>query len=103
MTFDARKADLVVGVVGTGAMGRGIVQVSAQGGMRVVCFDEKPGAAEAARAAIAKTLAGLAEKGRISKVDADAATTRITVAGALEAVARADVIVEAIVEGRQPA
>mgnify|MGYP001343545080 CR=1 FL=1 len=41
MTLDASKPDLVVGVVGTGAMGRGIVQVAAQGGMRVVCFDEK--------------------------------------------------------------
>jgi len=98
MTLDASKPDLIVGVVGTGAMGRGIIQVSAQGGMRVVCFDEKPGAAQGAKAAIAKVLDSLAEKGRISKTDADAAINRIEIADTLEHVARADVIVEAIVE-----
>jgi 3-hydroxybutyryl-CoA dehydrogenase len=98
MSFVAAKPDLVVGVVGTGAMGRGIVQVSAQGGMHVVAYDEKPGAAAAARTAIAKTLTGLAEKGRIEQQDADAAVARIRVADRLEDVAGADVIVEAIVE-----
>jgi 3-hydroxybutyryl-CoA dehydrogenase len=98
MPFDPSKPDLLVGVVGTGAMGRGIVQVSAQGGMRVVCFDEKAGAAEAAKAAIAKVLAGLAERGRVPQADADAAIARITLASSLEQVARADVVVEAIVE-----
>jgi 3-hydroxybutyryl-CoA dehydrogenase len=98
MTLDAMKSDLVVGVVGTGAMGRGIMQVSAQGGMRVFAYDANPGAAEAAKAAISKTLAGLAEKGRIPKADADAAVARITVAASLEAVAKADVVVEAILE-----
>ncbi len=98
MTFDASKPDLVVGVVGTGSMGRGIMQVSAQGGCHVVCYDEKPGAAAAAKVAIAKVLAGLADKGRIAKADADAAVQRITVASQLEEVAKADIIVEAILE-----
>ena len=49
-------SDLTVAVVGTGTMGRGIVQVSAQGGMRVIAYDEKPGAAQAAKDYIAKTL-----------------------------------------------
>jgi phosphoglycerate dehydrogenase-like enzyme len=35
MAFDANRTDLCVGVIGTGAMGRGIVQVSAAGGMHV--------------------------------------------------------------------
>ena len=98
MTLDASKVDLVIGVVGTGAMGRGIVQVSAQGGMQVVCYDDKAGAADAAKAAIAKTLTGLAEKGRIAQVDAEAAIRRNTIAAGLEEIARADVIVEAVVE-----
>ena len=98
MTFDATMPDLVVGVVGTGSMGRGIMQVSAQGGMRVVAYDAHAGAADAAKAAIAKTLAGLAEKGRIPKAEADAAVARITVAASLEQVANAGVIVEAILE-----
>ena len=33
MTLDVNRPDLTVGVVGTGAMGRGIAQVTAQGGI----------------------------------------------------------------------
>ena len=33
MAFDVNRPDLTIGVIGTGAMGRGIVQVSAAGGM----------------------------------------------------------------------
>lgn len=98
MALDATKPDLVVGVVGTGAMGRGIVQVSAQGGMRVVCYDAQPGAAEAAKASIAKVLASLVAKGRVAQSDADGAVSRITVADTLAEVAKADVVVEAVIE-----
>ena len=35
MKFDANRPDLTIGVLGTGAMGRGIVQVAAAGGMNV--------------------------------------------------------------------
>jgi 3-hydroxyacyl-CoA dehydrogenase len=38
--FDANATDVRVGVVGTGAMGRGIMQVAAQGSMRVVASPE---------------------------------------------------------------
>ena len=65
MPFDPNAPDLLVGVVGTGSMGRGIMQVSAQGGMRVIAYDEKPGAAEAAKAYIGRMLDGAVEKGRV--------------------------------------
>src|SRR5882762_10264123 len=44
MALDVNRPDLVVGVVGTGAMGRGIAQVTAQGspergGMKAILFD----------------------------------------------------------------
>ncbi len=97
MVLDPNREDLVVGVVGTGAMGRGIMQVAAQGGMRVVAYDERPGAAEAALKQISRALAGLVEKGRLDAPAADAAVGRITVAGDLAQVAAADVIIEAIV------
>ena len=45
MAFDGNRADLVVGVLGAGAMGRGIVQVAAAGGMDVVLMDTRAGAA----------------------------------------------------------
>ena len=87
-----------IAVLGGGTMGRGIVQVAAQGGMRVLCYDAQAGAAAAAKAGIAKLLTGLAEKGRITAADAEAATARVTVVDDLAAVAKADVIVEAILE-----
>ena len=40
-----------VGIVGTGAMGRGIAQMAVQAGSHVLLLDLQPGAAEAARAA----------------------------------------------------
>jgi 3-hydroxybutyryl-CoA dehydrogenase len=98
MPFDPHAADVAVGVVGTGSMGRGIMQVAAQGGMRVVAYDEKAGAAEAAKAYIAKTLDGLVQKGRVPAEEAKAAVDRIAVAASLDEVAKANVIIEAIIE-----
>jgi 3-hydroxybutyryl-CoA dehydrogenase len=79
-------------------MGRGIMQVAAQGGMRVVAFDEKPGAAEAAKTYIARMLDGLVQKGRLPADDAKGALDRIAIAKGLEEVARANIIIEAIIE-----
>ncbi|MDP1716882.1 MAG: 3-hydroxyacyl-CoA dehydrogenase NAD-binding domain-containing protein, partial [Burkholderiales bacterium] len=42
MSFDANRPDLTVGVIGTGAMGRGIVQVAVAGGINVVMSDSRP-------------------------------------------------------------
>ena len=77
MAIDANRADLTVGVIGTGAMGRGIVQVAAAGGMQVVMTDSRPGAAEEARDFVGKMLARAAEKGSITKDEAAAAVNRI--------------------------
>ena len=49
MSLDANRPDLVVGMVGTGAMGRGIAQIAAAGGCRVILVDSRPGAAAEAR------------------------------------------------------
>lgn len=98
MPFDASAPDVTIGVVGTGSMGRGIMQVSAQGGMRVIAFDEKEGAAQAAKDYIGKMLARLVEKGSVPPADADAALARISIASSLAEVGKANLIVEAIVE-----
>ncbi|MEL8480024.1 hypothetical protein J4W20_26380, partial [Escherichia coli] len=55
-----------IGIVGTGAMGRGIAQIAAQAGLRVKLFDANPQAVEAARTALADTLAKLASKGKLT-------------------------------------
>ena len=75
MTLDMNRPDLTVGVVGTGAMGRGIAQVTAQGGMKAIMFDAAAGGAAKAKAAILDVLKGLVAKGRLS--DADLASVNL--------------------------
>ncbi len=98
MAFDANRKDLTIAVIGTGTMGRGIVQVSAAGGMNVIAYDEKQGGAAAAKDFCAKMFERAAEKGQMSPADADAATARITVAEKLAECAFADVVIEAVFE-----
>jgi 3-hydroxybutyryl-CoA dehydrogenase len=88
----------VVGVVGTGAMGRGIVQLFVQSGHRVVLHDSAAPAVEAARESVAQTLAGLADKGRVGRDVADSAPGRMIAASSLAELAGCDVVVEAVVE-----
>jgi 3-hydroxybutyryl-CoA dehydrogenase len=89
---------LCVGIVGTGAMGRGIAQIAAQAGIRVLLFDALHGAAASARETVTGTLAKLAEKGKISTEALAAASTRLEVVARLDDLAAAQVVVEAIVE-----
>lgn len=98
MTFDANRPDLTVGVIGTGAMGRGIVQVAAAGGINVVMTDARPGAAQEAREFVAKMLLRAAEKGAMSREEADAGAARITIVETLAELKPCHMIVEAIVE-----
>ena len=87
-----------VGVVGTGTMGRGIIQWAAQAGCRVLGFDAQPGAAAKARDGVAGVLDGLMAKGRLTPDARDATVSNIAVANRLEDLAGADLVVEAIVE-----
>ncbi len=98
MTLDPNKKDMTIAVIGTGTMGRGIVQVSAAGGMHVIAFDEKPGGAQAAKDFIGKMFDRAVEKGQMPAEGAKAALDRISVTDNLAACARADVIVEAVFE-----
>ena len=87
-----------LGIVGTGAMGRGIAQIAAQAGLAVNLYDANPQAVEAARKYLQDTLGKLAEKGKISAADAEATLARVKPCGALEDLAGCDMVVEAIVE-----
>jgi 3-hydroxybutyryl-CoA dehydrogenase len=98
MAFDADRRDLTVGVVGTGAMGRGIVQVAAAGGMRVLMTDSRPGAAAEARDFVQKMLARAAEKGNITREDAAQAAARIEIVNGPADMKSCHVVIEAIVE-----
>ncbi len=96
--LDVSRSDLVAGVAGSGTMGRGIVQVLAQCGARTLVFDAAPGAAEKARSSIAQSLGKLAEKGRLTASEVQAALGRIEITSSLEDLAPCQVVVEAIVE-----
>ena len=96
--LDIQRSDLVAGVAGSGTMGRGIVQVLAQCGVRTLVFDAKPGAARLAKESVGKSLGGLVQKGRISQTDADVALARIEIVDSLGALEPCHVVVEAIVE-----
>ena len=56
------ESDYVVGIVGAGAMGQGIIQVTVQGGMRALILDARPGGAESARITISAWRDRLVEK-----------------------------------------
>ena len=98
MALDVNRPDLTVGVIGTGAMGRGIVQVAAAGGVHVLMTDSRPGAAEEARDFVDKMLMRAAEKGTITRDEAVAAVNRIKIAGGPADMKPCQVVIEVIVE-----
>jgi 3-hydroxybutyryl-CoA dehydrogenase len=87
-----------VGVVGTGAMGRGIAQIAAQAGSTVKLFDTQPGAAAKAQEAIGSQWAKLHEKGRLEAERLSEHKARLAPVDTLAALADCDLVVEAIVE-----
>ena len=89
---------LKVGVLGAGTMGNGIAQVFAQHGHAVVLRDLDGAILERAREQIGKSLARLAEKGKIPPEARDAVLARISATTDAGALAECDVIVEAVVE-----
>jgi len=82
-------------------MGSGIAQVFAQYGHEVVLRDLDKAILQRARGSIDKSLARLAEKGKIAPADREASLARITTATDLASVAGAELVVEAIVENQQ--
>ncbi|MEH6404409.1 MAG: 3-hydroxyacyl-CoA dehydrogenase [Sneathiella sp.] len=98
MSIDPNKQSLKVGIVGAGAMGRGIAQVSATGGMEAIIFDAADGAAAAAKEFITGMISRSVDKGRMPADDGDAAKQRVSVANSLEDFKDCDLVVEAIVE-----
>ena len=88
-----------VAIVGAGDMGHGIAQVFAAGGYEVSLMDKYPEMLEKAKARIASSLQRWVERGRLTKQQADSALSRITYTGDLvEAVSKADLVVEAVPE-----
>ncbi|WP_314618897.1 3-hydroxyacyl-CoA dehydrogenase family protein [Streptomyces stackebrandtii] len=85
-------------VIGAGLMGSGIAQVSAQAGWDVVLRDVTDAALTRGTAGIKASYDRFVAKGKLSAADAEAALGRITATTELEAVADADIVVEAVFE-----
>lgn len=89
---------LKIAVVGAGTMGRGIVQLFAQAGHRVHCFDSFDGAAAKAVDFVTGMIGRGVEKGRLTAEAFDRIRGRMHVAAALSDLADCDVVIEAVVE-----
>jgi 3-hydroxybutyryl-CoA dehydrogenase len=88
----------VIGIVGAGAMGRGIAQIAAQAGLRVKLHDASAAALDAAHQYFTDTFARLVTKGKLAQADADTALAGIGFCSDLAALADCDLVIEAIVE-----
>ena len=87
-----------LGVVGGGTMGRGIIQLFAQAGHDVHCYDALPGAAQHAGEFVIGMLKRGIEKGKIAPGGLDAIAARIHLCELLSDLRGCDVVIEAIVE-----
>ena len=87
-----------VGVVGTGTMASGIVQVFAQSGYDVVFVGRGDDKVSGVLAGIAKSLDKAIERGKLDEAAKADVLARITGVTAREALADVDIVVEAIAE-----
>ena len=85
-------------VIGAGLMGSGIAQVSAQAGYEVVLRDVTDEALARGTDGIKASYDKFVAKGKLEAADAEAALGRITTTTDLDAVADADIVVEAVFE-----
>jgi 3-hydroxybutyryl-CoA dehydrogenase len=98
MPLDVSRPDLSLAVIGTGVMGRGIAQIAAQAGIRVLLHDSRPGAARDAKESVSAQLARLAEKGRIERDAVARAEANLVIADSRETLASCPIVIEAVVE-----
>ncbi|CAM4136227.1 3-hydroxyacyl-CoA dehydrogenase [Vreelandella rituensis] len=87
-----------VGIVGTGAMGRGIAQLAAQSGMLVYLYDSREGAVAEAQDFIGGLWQRKLEKQSLNQAQVESYTTSLVNAVSLDGMASCDIVIEAIVE-----
>lgn len=87
-----------LGVVGAGAMGRGIAQLAAMAGTEVVLSDVSQQAVDKAKAQLSEQLGKLLEKGKLDASALNAIFGRIAFTTSLSAMQDCDIVIEAIIE-----
>jgi 3-hydroxybutyryl-CoA dehydrogenase len=87
-----------VGVVGTGTMATGIVQVFAQAGIDVVFVGRSQAKVDRVRETVQRSLEKAVQRGKLDEAGRDAAMARLTGSTSLEDLAQTGIVVEAIAE-----
>ena len=87
-----------VGVVGSGTMATGIAQVFAKAGYDVLLIARGDAKGAAALATLARSLEKAVQRGKLDDAERTATLARITCSASLDDLARADLVVEAVVE-----
>src|ERR1700754_967419 len=99
ITMTSRNFSIeTIGIVGAGAMGRGIAQIAALAGLKVRLYDTNPTSIDAARDYLADTFAKLTAKGKLDDIRARAALSAASDAQLLAEFADCNLVIEAIVE-----
>jgi len=87
-----------VGVVGTGTMATGIVEVLAKAGFPVVCLGRTTQAVDRAREGVARSLGRAVQRGRLEESEREDVLGRVTGSTTLADLAAVDLVVEAVAE-----
>ena len=87
-----------VGVVGCGLMGSGIVEVLARAGLRVTFVEGSDELVERGRATVERSVRRAVDRGKLDAAAAEAVVRRVGGAADLEALADADLVIEAATE-----
>jgi 3-hydroxybutyryl-CoA dehydrogenase len=87
-----------IGVLGAGSMGAGIAQVAAQSGHEVVLCDTKQEQLDLAKSKLAKIMARLVEKGKITPEQSNKTQNNITYSTSMANFEGSGMVIEAIIE-----
>ncbi|MFT5821058.1 MAG: 3-hydroxybutyryl-CoA dehydrogenase [Crocinitomix sp.] len=87
-----------IGILGAGSMGSGIAQVASQSGHEVVLFDTNAAQLDIAKGKLAKIMARLIEKGRVTNEESEGIQGRISYITSMNDFAGCGLIIEAIIE-----
>jgi 3-hydroxybutyryl-CoA dehydrogenase len=95
--LDIRK----IGVVGSGLMGSGIVEVCARSGLDVIAFEVDQAAADRGRDRVESSLQRAADRGKLPAAEHHAVLSRMSFTTDLDEFADRDMTIEAILEREQ--
>ena len=87
-----------VGVVGSGTMASGIVEVFARSGYAVTVVARSPEKVAGVVASVTRSVARAVERGRLSAPDGEAVVARVSPSWSTDDLAEVDLVVEAVVE-----